>query len=162
MIEEWLIDGYNLLHVAASSKNTKQGASREALFDLLASFASGGERKVAMVLDGVGDEREFDVYRTKFFEIIYSNALTADSVIEKILCERKGTVPFMVVTNDRAVTQVARGLGARVMRSEEFMTLIRSGKCENEQILFKEKVKSHGFNRPFEEKLRSPNDQTKK
>ena len=162
MVEEWLIDGYNLLHSAAASKNKRKSVSRETLFDLLAGFASGGERKVVMVLDGVGDERELDAYRTNSFEIIYSKTLTADSAIEKILCEKRGAAPFMVVTNDRAVSQMARGFAARVMKPEEFLLLVSSGRRENDQILFKEKVKSHGFNRPFERKLGSPEDQTKK
>ena len=155
MLEEWLIDGYNLLHSTASQGNKKGGASREALFGLLAGFASSEERKVLMVLDGQGNDREFEAYQTKNFTIIYSQALTADSVIERMLCERKGAASFIVVTQDRAVSQMARGLSARVMKPEEFMALLSAGRKENEDILFGEKVKSHGFNRPFEEKLKN-------
>ena len=155
MLEEWLIDGYNLLHSAAPPGNKKRGVSREALFELLAGFASSDERKVLMVLDGKGNEQEFGAYQTKNFAVIYSQALTADSVIEKMLCEKKGTAAFRVVTKDRAVCQMARGLGARVMAPEEFMTLLGARRKENDQILFGEKVKSHGFSRPFEEKLKN-------
>ena len=155
MLEEWLIDGYNLLHSTTSLKNEHRSLSREALFGILADFASSEERKVLIVLDGYGNDKEFKPYQTKAFEIIYSKELTADSVIERMLCEKKGTALFMVVTQDRAITLMARGLGARVMKPEEFMNLINAGKKENEQILFGEKVKSHGFNRPFEEKLKN-------
>lgn len=162
MLEEWLIDGYNLLHSLSPKKSKKSCISREALFELLASFASAEERKVLMVLDGHGNNEELGAYQTRTFEIIYSKALTADSVIERMLCEKKGTALFVVITQDYAVTQMALGLGARVMKPGEFMILINAGRNENDQILFKEKVKSHGFNRPFEKKLKIPKDQNKK
>ena len=155
MLEEWLIDGYNLLHSAVTPGNKKKDVSREALFGLLAGFASSEERKVLIVLDGQGNEQEFGAYQTKNFSVIYSQALTADSVIEKMLCEKKGTAAFRVVTKDRAVCQMARGLGARVMAPEEFMTLLGARRKENDEILFGEKVRSHGFSRPFEEKLKN-------
>ena len=53
MLEEWLIDGYNLIHDTAPKRGPAQ-LSREALFGLLAGFASSVERKVLMVLDGKG------------------------------------------------------------------------------------------------------------
>ena len=155
MLEEWLIDGYNLLHSASSHENKKQGVFREALFELLASFASSEDRKVLMVLDGQGNDQEFGAYQTKNFAVIYSNALTADSVIERMLCGKKGAVSFRVVTKDRAVCRMARGLGARVTEPKEFMALLNAGRKETDQILFSEKIKSHGFSRPFEEKLKN-------
>ena len=151
MLEEWLIDGYNLLHSLASPGNKK----RATLFERLASFASAEERSVLMVLDGQGDADEFKAYQTKYFSVIYSKASTADSVIERMLYEKKGSASFMVVTKDRAVSQMARGLGARVMEPESFITLLGVSKKENDQILFGEKVRSHGFSRPFEEKLKN-------
>ena len=142
MLEEWLIDGYNLIYDAK--------LSREALFDRLASFASSNERKILMVLDGKGNDDEFEAYRTKSFNIIYSQSLTADSVIEKILYEKKGMSAFTVITKDRAISQMARGSGSRVMIPAEFMAFLIDSKKDNNQLLFKEKVRSHGFNRPFE------------
>lgn len=155
MLEEWLIDGYNLLHDVSSRDNSAE-VSREMLFGLLAGFASTAERKVLMVLDGRGDECEFEAYKTKKFSILYSQAATADSVIEQTLCERKGSSLIMVVTKDRALTQMARGLGSRVMKPAEFMDLVKASTKENNRILFDEKVRSHGFNRPFENKLKFP------
>lgn len=155
MLEEWLIDGYNLLHDALSQGNSAK-VSRETLFGRLAGFASTAERKVLMVLDGRGDVSEFEAYKTKKFGILYSQAATADSVIEQILCERKGSSLIVVVTKDRALGQMARGLGSRVMKPAEFMDLMKASMKENDQILFDEKVRSHGFNRPFENKLKFP------
>lgn len=155
MLEEWLIDGYNLLHGVRSKK--KSGTlSREILFELLAGFASQDNRKVLMILDGYGNDDELEPYRTKSFAIQYSKTMTADSVIEKMLYDKKGSGSFIVVTKDRAVTQIARGLGSRVIEPAEFMKLMKASVQESDSILFKEKVKSHGFNRPFDKKLNFP------
>ena len=148
MFEEWLIDGYNLLRDVSSQKGIAK-LSREMLFGLLADFAAQGQRKVLMVLDGCGNDDEFEAYRTKAFNIIYSQSVTADSVIEKTLYEKKGLGHFMVVTKDRAITQIARGLGSRVTEPEEFMALLKAQTKENDQILFNEKIRSREFNRPF-------------
>ena len=159
MLEEWLIDGYNLLHSLAPRGNKLKTVPRETLIGLLAGFASCEERQVLMVLDGQGDDQEFRPYQTKNFLVIYSQKLTADSVIEKILFEKKGTASIRVVTKDRALCLMARGLGAGVMAPDEFMAFLRDDKKQDDQILFKEKVRSHGFSRPFEDKLKS--DSTK-
>lgn len=149
MIEEWLIDGYNLLHDVQSKKG---GPSRDRLFALLAGFASP-ERRVLMVLDGIGDDEEFRAFRTPSFEIVRSQAVSADTHIERYLCEHKGRAMLVVVTRDRAVARMARGSGARVLDTREFMAVLASAETERSDALFKNRVRSHGFNRPFGDKL---------
>ncbi len=154
MSEEWLIDGYNLLHDFVSHNKNKIKASRDVLFGLLANFASAGERSVMIVLDGKGRDEEFGSHNTKSFRAVYSQALSADSYIERYLYEKKAGSGMIVVTRDRAITLMARGGGARVIGTKEFLELLGSMKKDNEDILFKHKVDGHGFNRPFEDKLR--------
>ena len=155
MLEEWLVDGYNVLR-DGSLQNRRANLSRETLFDWLVSFASCGERAVLMVLDGHGKNEEFQSYKTKSFRVIYSKKVTADSLIEKMLYEKKGLSSFIVVTRDRALSQMARGLSARVMEPAEFIGIVKASVKENDPVLFKEKVRSHGFSRPFENKLNYP------
>ncbi len=152
MPEEWLIDGYNLLYDLKKSR-TSPAVSREQLFGLLASFASMGERRVLMVLDGVGNDAEFESCRTAAFQIIYSQSVSADSYIEKYLYDKKGKVRFVVVTRDRAIANIASGTGARVMDPRVFMETMAEGQKDGADILFQHKVKAHGFNRPFDGKL---------
>jgi hypothetical protein len=59
-----------------------------------------------------------------------------------------------VVTNDRAISDIARGGGSRVLSVSGLMELLQETKRQNADILFDEKVRSHGFNRPFEKKLK--------
>jgi predicted RNA-binding protein with PIN domain len=154
MSEDWLIDGYNVLH-AFSRKAGGRKVSREALFAALAGFASAGDRRVIVVLDGKGNEAELEAYRTASFEARFSQTVSADSVIEKYLYEHRAK-RLMVVTNDRAVAQIARGSGARVTGTDEFYELLGSQKKDEKDTLLKHKTDAHRFNRPFEKKLGDP------
>ncbi len=153
MSEEWLIDGYNLLH-DLTGRNKKNKMLRQDLFEILANFSGQGNRRLTLVLDGRGNDDEFRPYLHKTFHIVYSQSVSADSYIEKILYEKKGKAPLMVVTKDRAITNMARGAGARVMNPEDFMDLVKSSKEESKDVLFKHQAQSHGFNRPFQDKLK--------
>ena len=153
MSEEWLIDGYNLLH-DLTSRNKKNTMLRQDLFEILANFSGLGDRHLTLVLDGKGNEEEFKPYLHKTFHIVYSQSVSADSYIEKILYEQKGKASLMVVTKDRAIGNMARGSGARVINPKDFMDLVKSSKEEGKDILFKHKAESHGFNRPFQDKLK--------
>lgn len=159
MTEEWLIDGYNLLYdLKARREQSRKYPTQESLFAFLAGFSFQG-RRVLFVLDGTGNDDEFRAFNTTSFHVVYSGAPSADAYIEKYLCEKKGPVPgqpkvqFYVVTKDRAITCMAHGSGAMVVEPIEFMGRVERAGREGADILFRERVKGHGFNRPFEGKL---------
>jgi len=155
MAEEWLIDGYNLLHAQHSaSPSKKSNSDRNALILDVADFASRADHPVLMVLDGVGSQPELDIYHTAFFRVVYSQKISADAYIERMLFERRAERKFMVVTNDRAITNIARGGGARVMSTSQFLERMRGSKKESADEQQKTKIRSHGFHRPFEDKLK--------
>jgi predicted RNA-binding protein with PIN domain len=90
MPEEWLIDGYNLLHDLAVPKEQKSQKTREQMFALLAEFASNvSARCVLVVLDGTGNDDDFTAYQTRTLRIVYSQKVSADSYIEKYLFEKR-------------------------------------------------------------------------
>ncbi len=153
MPEEWFIDGYNLLHFLASSDSQASKTSRETMFQMLAGFAAAGDRVVLLVLDGKGSDEEFRPYQTKSFQVVYSQAVSADTYIERCLYQKKGQAILKVVTQDRAIAQLARGFGAVVVDLKEFMRLIKTIKENNKDTLFQNKVRAHGFHRPFQDKL---------
>ena len=152
MSEEWLIDGYNVLHAFSRKRGGDRKLSRDALFAQLAGFASGEDRKVIVVLDGKGSDEELKGFQTAAFEVRYSQAVSADSAIEKYLYENRPK-KLMVVTNDRAIAQIARGGGARVTSAEGLIELLRAQTKEDKDILFKRQTDAHRFHRPFEKKL---------
>jgi predicted RNA-binding protein with PIN domain len=153
MTDIWLIDGYNLLHgISPSRKGGKP--SREALCDMLAGFAAGGPRRVILVLDGKGQDAELSARDTKSFTAVYSNKVSADTYIEKYLFDHRGKARLFVVTGDRAIANVARGGGASVLSPKLFMEELKGVQSEASDTLFDQKVKSHGFNRPFDRKMK--------
>ena len=153
MTEEWLIDGYNLLYDLQHRKSGKSVVSRESLFHALANFSSASGRTVLVVLDGKGDDSDWAPFKTSKLEILYSKAVSADTHIEKILCERKGLCQFYVVTRDRAITNMARGFGAQVLTTELFITMLTESESENKETMLRHRIKGLGFNRPFGDKL---------
>ncbi|MGH7198458.1 MAG: NYN domain-containing protein [Candidatus Omnitrophota bacterium] len=152
MSEEWLIDGYNVLHAFSRMRGGDRKISKGALFAELAGFAAGQDRKVIVVLDGKGSDEELKGFQTPVFEVRYSQAVSADSAIEKYLYENRQK-KLMVVTNDRAIAQITRGVGARVTSAEGLLELLRAQSKEDKGILHKRQTDAHRFHRPFEKKL---------
>ena len=157
MAEEWLIDGYNLLHALHSASPPEKNRSNlHRLISDVADFASESSQVVFMVLDGHGRQGELDICHTAFFRVVYSQKISADTFIEKTLFERRAETQFMVVTNDRAIANIARGGGARVMSTTQFLERMRESKKESTDKQQKNKIKSHSFHRPFEDRLKDP------
>lgn len=152
MSEEWLIDGYNVLHAFSKKGGGDRKLSKDSLFSQLAGFASAGDRKLLVVIDGKGVDAELESYRTASFEVRYSQSVSADSVIEKYLYDNRSK-KLMVVTNDRAIVQIAHGAGARVTSADEFYELLKSQNKDDKETLFKRQADAHRFNRPFDKKL---------
>ena len=154
MVEQWLIDGYNLLH-ALQSKNPKNGSpTREQLFALLGDFASFKKTNTLLVLDGVGDDNELRACRTEYFEAVFSQEVSADTYMEQTLFRQRDKRRMVVVTDDLAVANIGRGGGARVLSTSVFAELLKECKKETSEFLQKEKSREHGFHRPFEDKLK--------
>ena len=166
MKEEWLIDAYNLLYELSSSKKSLhefsdvkpasgQRLSIADLCSVLAGFAAFKKQKVWAVLDGVGSPQELTVHRTHFFDAVYSQKVSADHYIEKYIYQNKAAVAFVVVTNDRTISQIARGGGARVLKNSLFLEMLKEARCAGRAMLDKEEARTHGFNRPFDKKLKA-------
>lgn len=153
MAEQYLIDGYNLLYALRTISPQKHPSSREDLCTRLSGFASLKHIQMTVVIDGVGDDHEMEAYKTPYFRVVLSQKKTADAFIEKTLYDLRSTHTFVVVTADRAITQMARGSGAMVLSPAQFWEVVCLAEETGRDIVWREKKKSHGFNRPFEDKL---------
>ena len=153
MSEQWLIDGYNLLHALQERTSRKTPLSREQLLSRIAEFASSKKLSTLIILDGVGDNAEFKAYRTEHLDVVYSQKAPADSYIEKYLFEHRQERSLVVVTDDRAISNLARGGGARVLGTTAFAELLEEARKEGADYIQKERSRGHGFHRPFEDKL---------
>lgn len=153
MSEEWLVDGYNLLHACTPGRPSRKN-TRETLLADLAGFAALKGQHMLVVLDGTGVDSELNVHHTQFLRVVYSQKVSADAYLERQLFERRTQAQFTVVTNDRAISNIARGAGARVMGTEAFLDAMKGSLKESSETLHKNKAQSHGFNRPFDDKLK--------
>ena len=154
MAEQWLIDGYNLLHAYQSHLSSKTALPREKMFALAADFASFKKFRTLLVLDGAGDEGQLKAYGTAYLEVVFSQKVSADAYIEKYLYDHRDRGRLMVVTNDRAITNIARGSGAGVLSTSQFFDLVAECRKEADEFLQKERSRGHRFHRPFEDKLK--------
>jgi predicted RNA-binding protein with PIN domain len=152
--EVWLIDGYNLIHALDGKTSAlDRPVSTGALLNRLNNFASGQSIKIVFILDGVGNTAEFDAFKTDRMEIRYSQDISADTFIERLLQAKKPGLSCAVITNDRALCSMTRGLGSRVFNSRELLAMLADASADQENKIFRQSVKSHGFNRPFNDLL---------
>lgn len=156
LIEEWLIDGYNVYHAL---RRRERGVSLAdyltRLADLTAAPApSGAERRFVVVLDGRGEDADLVPYRTGSCEVIRSGGVSADSCIERLIFEWKATRRILLVTDDRAIRQLAHGAGCRSMGTDEFLSQNASFiKSRSEDLHRRRQLDGRQFNRPFEDLL---------
>ncbi len=154
MTEEWLIDGCNLLYAYPSKDIAKDRKNREVLLSALAGFASLKGKPMLVVMDGKGEAAEMDIHHTALFRVVYSQKVSADTFIEKVLFDRRANTRFTVVTNDRAISNMARGSGAMVLGTGSFLEMLKETRKDSSETLDKGKLRGHGFHRPFEDKLK--------
>ena len=154
MAEQYLIDGYNLLHALKAGSAKKVFPSREQLFAWFAEFASFKNTDTLLVLDGVGGDEELGAYQTKNFKVVFSRKVPADTYIERFLFQNRGKLLMTVVTDDRAIADMGRGGGSRVLSTSVFEEMLKDCKKEGSKFLDKECSREHGFNRPFDDKLK--------
>ena len=86
---------------------------------------------------------------------MYSQKVSADHHIEKYIYQHKAAMTFVVVTDDRTISGLARGGGARVLKNSQFLEMLKEERQEKDVTLLNEKVRSHGFNRPFDDKFKA-------
>ena len=125
---EWLIiDGYNLLHqideLARLLRTDIQGA-RHRLVRMVEETAHNMSRKTTIVFDG-REAGSDPALSSKYLEVFFSPAnLSADTIIERLVCKCPDPGKILVVTSDRAEHDTVSSAGAHTMSSEEFM-----GRC---------------------------------
>ena len=85
----YLFDGSNLFHAGAF-------AHRDELVDALASFVAIRGARGVLVFDGIGEKRDVGPLSVRF-------APHADTLLERLAAERRGSEPVLLVTSDAAV-----------------------------------------------------------
>lgn len=119
-----IIDGYNLLHqhdALAQRLDDDIQSARHRLVRLIEATALRMARHTTMVFDGreAGSDTALNA---PGLEILFSPAhLTADSVIEQIVCRCPDPERVLVVTSDRAERDTVSSAGAQTMGAQAFL-----------------------------------------
>lgn len=129
MAETLLIDGNNLIHQIPRLESIRQKSHQLAVEELihrLEPLVVHAGYQVILVIDG-SQLPEEESYLASPVRVIYSGkAQTADSVIERFVYKTHTPQELIVVTTDRALSQMVLGKGARVWSTSQFESLLLS------------------------------------
>jgi uncharacterized protein len=122
---DWLIiDGYNLLHQADGLAELLQSdiqLARQRLVRMVENTAHRMAPQTTIVFDGRESGQDASL-TAKHLEIYFSPSnLSADTIIERLVCKFPTPGKILVVTSDHAEHDTVSSAGAHVMSSREFM-----------------------------------------
>ena len=127
----YYIDGYNLLHYSSRLRPLLKisfETGRDALVEKVARFCATTGQNVRVIFDGRGRRAEPAPTMPKVpgLEVTYSPGhLTADAFIERQVYISKTRRHLVVVSGDRGLCDLCRGLGALVMSPDNFLVTVR-------------------------------------
>ena len=116
----YIIDGYNLIKHRSFPPAKKTGDERLVLLEFIRTkkLCGSSRNKITVVFDGyAGDFKTGDCD----IEVIFSQELTADERIKKIVCARGNTVNFVVISDDREIKDFVKSSRVKAVGIEEFI-----------------------------------------
>lgn len=142
MSEIHLVDGYNVIHQSQKLLHLirqDMETAREAFIDKVAHFCIQTGKHVVVVFDGRGPQIVQRVAHNRnvpSLEIMYSPGhLTADAVIERMVYQSPRKMDVVVVTSDRGVRDLCRGMGALVMDAPNFLRSIEETRSDIQETV---------------------------
>jgi len=127
----YLIDGYNVIHQCPQLQPLTRDhfeASRDTLIDRVSRYCSNTGESAKIIFDGRGRRQEPlpPECGTAGVEIIYSPGHhSADTLIERIVYSAKNRRDYVVVSGDRGIRDLVRGLGGMTMIPASFLTEVQ-------------------------------------
>jgi len=136
MATTYFVDGYNVIHHSTrlrplAAENFE--LAREALIEHVGRFCVATGHTVKIVFDGRGRRAENGppVRGVKGLEVVYSPGhQSADALIERTVYHTPNRRNVIVVSGDRGIRDLCRGLSALVMDPDTFLDTI--GETESE------------------------------
>ena len=142
MASAYFIDAYNVAH---HSKRLRPVLSRdlerarEMLIDKVAQFCITTAHEAYLVFDGRGRARADKVPHHRHVDhlhVVYTPLeLTADAWIERRIYEHHDRMQTCVVTNDRGIRDLCRGMGAMTMDSENFLRTVAESHRDVDEVV---------------------------
>lgn len=131
----YLVDGYNVLHCSASLRPVARHdfeRARAMLVDTVAMLCVNTGKRAVIVFDGRGKRAESAPAgpAAPGVEVLYAPGhLTADAVIERRVYGASNRLDIAVVSNDRGMRDLCRGMGALVMEADNFLAEARDARA---------------------------------
>lgn len=126
----YLIDAYNVMYQCPQLKPLARRdfeAARDALVERVSRYCGTTGEPAKVIFDGRGRNPETHTpYRgSPGLEVVYSPGhLTADAIIEREVYGAPHRREIIVVTGDRGIRDLCRGLGSLVMAPEHFLNMV--------------------------------------
>jgi predicted RNA-binding protein with PIN domain len=124
-----IVDGNNMLFVEERIRRRSiRGDYREAralLADGIREYAEHTRQPVTLTFDGVARPGEPAGRVSPYMQIIFSGPITADHLIVDMLRQGLDPAGVAVVSSDREVKHVCRGMGAQIVTSGRFSRMVR-------------------------------------
>ena len=129
-----IVDGYNIIHSWPKLKKMQGSLERvrNELIKIMTNYQDFMGNEVKIVFDGqfltkTRSHRKLQKEKGMHAEVIYSKkSQTADSVIERMVYENQDRSKVLVASSDSMLSQLVRGMGARVISPEELEREVKS------------------------------------
>lgn len=124
----YYIDGYNVVHHCSRLKKLARDnfeAARDQLVERVGRFCIATGSVARVFFDGRGHVPQPAVPAIPVcgLDVVYSSTrLTADALIEREVYGRGDRRDLVIVTGDRSIRDLCRGLGTLVMTPDNFLT----------------------------------------
>ena len=133
-MEHFLIDGYNLIYSNESLKNLLKNypvEARERLVQMVSDFIGRKKINATIIFDGAEEVLKKHKPR-EHIRVIYSYMHSADTEIKNLIDASKNKKKLMIVSSDNEIQNYAKVCGAKFMRSQEFIAILKSKRTETE------------------------------
>ena len=157
MPSTYYIDGYNVIHHSSLLQPLAVQdfeAARDALIEKVGRFCAATGSVAKIVFDGRGRQIQPLSPSLQYpgLEVLYSPGhQSADTVIERIVYASPNRRNVIVVSADRGIRDLCRGLNALVMEPDNFINTVRESDAETRTTV--EKTQKHDTLLRVEERL---------
>ena len=132
----YYLDAYNVIHCSDSLRTIiekSMDSARNTLVKMAADYCMLSGQKVVVVFDGTGNPSisAKGASQVGNLEIVYcKGAMSADTYIERAIFDTAKKLDSVVVTADSTVAQLARGMGALVLKPQSFIDQVEKALSE--------------------------------
>lgn len=150
----YIIDGNNLIGKVLRLKELQlrdKQQSRSELVAMLNSFFVGKKINLTLHLDGF---KNLPLNLSKG-KIVYSDQITSDAKIKDEITKSRSPKLITLVTSDRLLSDFARANSCSVIKSEEFVKMMKEKNEKNEEV---QKIKDLENDYEYFKKIFTSND----